>query len=240
MGNRCVITDPERSIGIYLHWNGGIGSVEAFLTYCSLKGCRGFGQESSYAAARLCQVVGNFFGGTLSLGVSAYTTDEGMDPGDNGIFVVEGWKIIKHLRCIEVTDTQGNVTYEMQESDVASEKREYNLDEMLKAIDEKQPEGDRLGDLLDAETIKRADLRIGDIYYTKSIEEKPEKAICCGFGRGVVCGTDITGIPFGISDRWKEILGITDITLEAIAKAAENINCYVREQEVRVVRAKQE
>ena len=32
MGNRCVITDEARAIGIYLHWNGGIGSVEGFLT----------------------------------------------------------------------------------------------------------------------------------------------------------------------------------------------------------------
>jgi hypothetical protein len=45
MGNRAVITttrerEPKNSneIGIYLHWNGGRNSVEAFLTYCKLKG----------------------------------------------------------------------------------------------------------------------------------------------------------------------------------------------------------
>ena len=41
MGNRCVITTREDfdndGIGIYLHWNGGRDSVEAFLKYCELK-----------------------------------------------------------------------------------------------------------------------------------------------------------------------------------------------------------
>ena len=35
--------------------------------------------------ARICQVVGNFFGGTLSVGIGPYTDDASMDPGDNGI-----------------------------------------------------------------------------------------------------------------------------------------------------------
>ena len=46
MGNRAVITtisaEPKDStaIGCYIHWNGGRDSVEAFLTYCKLKGYR--------------------------------------------------------------------------------------------------------------------------------------------------------------------------------------------------------
>ena len=34
MGNRAVIasaTEKEKGIGIYVHWNGGVESVEAFL-----------------------------------------------------------------------------------------------------------------------------------------------------------------------------------------------------------------
>ena len=36
MGNRAVITTkPELTeVGMYLHWNGGRASVEAFLAYC--------------------------------------------------------------------------------------------------------------------------------------------------------------------------------------------------------------
>ena len=31
MGNRAVITTEKKDLGIYLHWNGGRDSVEAFL-----------------------------------------------------------------------------------------------------------------------------------------------------------------------------------------------------------------
>ena len=41
MGNRAVITAStaedvahSKDIGIYLHWNGGIDYIRAFLTYC--------------------------------------------------------------------------------------------------------------------------------------------------------------------------------------------------------------
>ena len=75
MGNRAVITtskslDVARStdIGVYLHWNGGRDSVEAFLKYCKLKGYRS-PETDCYGWARFCQVIGNFFGGGLSLGI---------------------------------------------------------------------------------------------------------------------------------------------------------------------------
>ena len=63
MGNRAVITaslsnDPQTSndIGIYLHWNGGRDSVEAFLEYCKRRGFRPPDQDN-YGWARLCQVI---------------------------------------------------------------------------------------------------------------------------------------------------------------------------------------
>ena len=34
MGNRAVITTPDKKIGVYLHWNGGRDSVEGFLQTC--------------------------------------------------------------------------------------------------------------------------------------------------------------------------------------------------------------
>lgn len=43
MGNRAVITTvgaTDNDIGVYLHWKGGVESVEAFLTYCDMKGFR--------------------------------------------------------------------------------------------------------------------------------------------------------------------------------------------------------
>ena len=40
MGNRAVITTPERKVGLYVHWNGGRDTIEPLLRYCELKGCR--------------------------------------------------------------------------------------------------------------------------------------------------------------------------------------------------------
>ena len=47
MGNRAVITKDRDlyGIGVYLHWNGGRDSVEAFLAYCDLKRYRGNDSE---------------------------------------------------------------------------------------------------------------------------------------------------------------------------------------------------
>ena len=76
MGNRAVITTKERKIGLYLHWNGGRDTVEPLLKYCELQGYRPPSQDC-YGWARMCQVMGNFFGGSLSLGIGAYTTADG-------------------------------------------------------------------------------------------------------------------------------------------------------------------
>ena len=66
MGNRAVITTRENfennGIGVYLHWNGGMDSVRAFLKYCELRNFRS-PSEDSYGWARLAQVISNFMGG---------------------------------------------------------------------------------------------------------------------------------------------------------------------------------
>ena len=96
MGNRAVITTKERKIGVYVHWNGGRDTIQPLLKYCELKGYRPPSSDS-YGWARLCQVLGNFFGGTNSVGIGTYTTDREMDPGDNGIYVIDGWEIVERL-----------------------------------------------------------------------------------------------------------------------------------------------
>jgi hypothetical protein len=71
MGNRAVITMDKKptqsSVGIYLHWNGGPESVLAFAEAAKHFGIR-FGDDS-YAVARLSQIIGNYFGGTVSIGI---------------------------------------------------------------------------------------------------------------------------------------------------------------------------
>ena len=122
MGNRAVITTPEMSCGVYLHWNGGRDSVEGFLAYCRLVGHRSPTEDPTYALARLTQVVGNFFGGSTSVGVGAYDRLD-CDNGDNGVYVAgEDWRIVRRLFF------RGR------------EQREYSLWEMLRSVDEAQTE----------------------------------------------------------------------------------------------------
>ena len=120
MGNRAVITDKDKRIGVYLHWNGGRDSVQAFLKYCELRGFR----PDDYGWARLCQVIGNFFGGGLSIGIDTYDRLD-TDNGDNGVYVVENWQIIDRLYS-------------------HGEQMNYDLDEMLVEIDQRQPESEQI------------------------------------------------------------------------------------------------
>ena len=124
MGNRAVITTKENfennGIGIYLHWNGGRDSVDAFLKYCELKGYAS-PDKDNYGWARLAQVIGNFFGGGLSLGVDTVDNLD-CDNGDNGVYFVENWAVAG------------------REFNRYGEQAEYPLGDMLLAIDEKQPE----------------------------------------------------------------------------------------------------
>ena len=92
MGNRAVITTEAKDLGVYLHWNGGRASVEAFLLYCKLKGYR-CPENDCYGWARLCQVIGNFFGGEYSVGIDKYDRLD-TDNGDNGTYIIKDWQII--------------------------------------------------------------------------------------------------------------------------------------------------
>ena len=125
MGNRAVITTKEKRIGVYLHWNGGRDSVEAFLTYCKLKDYR-CPESDCYGWARLCQVISNFFGGSTSIGIDEYNRLD-RDNYDNGVYIIENWEIVGR-----------EFLHGMREQD------SYNLFEMLKSIDKAQPEEEQI------------------------------------------------------------------------------------------------
>lgn len=98
MGNRAVITTRKdlKDIGVYLHWNGGRDSVEAFLAYCKLSGFRP-PEQDNYAWASLVTVISNFFGGTgYSIGVDVAEKLD-YDNYDNGTYIIKGWEIIDRL-----------------------------------------------------------------------------------------------------------------------------------------------
>ena len=119
MGNRAVITTEAKEIGVYLHWNGGRDSVEGFLAVCKKLGHRP-PESDSYGFARLCQVIGNFFGGTTSIGIDGYKNLD-TDNGDNGVYIIKDWEIVG------------------REHFIGTEQKGYNLDEMIKDIETAQP-----------------------------------------------------------------------------------------------------
>lgn len=130
MGNRAVISTEDKQIGVYLHWNGGRDSVEAFLAYCKLKGYRP-PEQDSYGWARLCQVIGNFFGGTNSLGIDKFEKLD-YDNWDNGTYIIKNWEIVDRQYIHSDDD------YEFEEQ------QEYDLREMLLDINDHQPTHDQL------------------------------------------------------------------------------------------------
>lgn len=97
MGNRAVISDKRKQIGIYLHWNGGPESICAFLTYAKLKEVRSVDGDPAYFYSRLSQIICNFFGGTTSCGVDVYEHLD-TDNWDNGTYLVdENFNVEKRL-----------------------------------------------------------------------------------------------------------------------------------------------
>ena len=153
MGNRCIIKGDNSNIGVYLHWNGGRNSVEAFLKYCKEKDCRGFNNEG-YGIARFCQVVGNWFGGTLSIGVQVINDkdlEEIASHLDNGIYIInDNWEEIKHIgkACVE----------------------NYDEKDLIESIDKAQPVTEQMKEYLFAEEVDAEDLKIGDKVYCKDFE----------------------------------------------------------------------
>ena len=90
MGNRAVITFDSvdsNAIAVYVHWNGGRDSIEAFLKATRILMGGRIGDEL-YARARFIQVVGLNFPGALSFGVGTYKSIENWD-ADNGIYIVD-------------------------------------------------------------------------------------------------------------------------------------------------------
>ena len=204
MGNRAIIKAPNGHIGVYLHWNGGRDSVSAFLQYCKLKGYRP-PETDGYGWARLAQVIGNFFGGTLSVGIVELTGVGDGEGCDNGTYVVKDWEIIAR------EDFHG------------LEQAHYKLDEMLVAIDEAQPEAERLGDYLRSREMASDRLKVGDVVYVPEIDGKPQKVKVVGFGANrIVNGTNVAGKP--IVNRFVDVDGSFET----------NINNYILDATVRI------
>lgn len=95
MGNRAVITfdTGEKSPCIYLHWNGGRASVEAFLQAAQYLGAVHPGNDAQRRLAVLdwmaTTVAQHFFG--CDVGMTVYREEYGRtdrDNWDNGVYVI--------------------------------------------------------------------------------------------------------------------------------------------------------
>lgn len=181
MGNRGVIRTEKRDLGVYLHWNGGRDSVEAFLKYCELQGFRS-PERDSYGFARLCQIIGNFFGGSCSLDIFSFSNTN-YSLLDNGTYIIKDWEIIDREYPYE-----GYI-----------EQNDFDLWEMLEAIDEKQPEHMQLGPLFfKATETPRDEIKVGDKVAIRILDHgkfAPHEVIGYGADR-LVNGQNVKGIPY--------------------------------------------
>ena len=186
MGNSAIIKFENRNLGVYLHWNGGYDSVLAFTKYCKLKEYR----TDDYGIARLIQVIGNFFGGALSLGAcsmkkrmnSELVEKYGLD---NGVYELDNnWEIVKHWN-------PDLVTKEYHEG--------YDLIEFLCLIDGSMPLKEQLGkDFITAEEVPTSELKVGDKVYIKRYEEgNPEIHTVVGIaGEDEWCNGNVSNLPY--------------------------------------------
>ena len=77
MGNRCVITNKEKTRAIYQHWNGGRDSIESLLKVAKLLG-GGFD--------KLCEISSKVFDGEEINYEEA--DNDNLDCLDNGVYII--------------------------------------------------------------------------------------------------------------------------------------------------------
>ena len=169
-----IVFEDNKDLGLYLHWNGGLDSIEAFFQYCKLtKKTGGF----QYGLLSLYQVIRNWSIGLGDIIMNPFNYDT-----DNGIYIVDKkWNIIDRKKFNGI------------------EQNEYNLEEFLKELDESQPAEYQLGEeYFKGEFIKREDIKIGDeVFITSNIDYKTKRYKVIGIGIDrVLNGRNIKGIPY--------------------------------------------
>lgn len=208
MGNRAVITSKKNfesnGVGVYLHWNGGYDSVSAFLKYCELKGyCSP--TSDNYGWARLCQVIGNFFGGSCSIGIDVVNNLD-CDNWDNGVYIIDGWKIVDRKYF------DGN------------EQTNHELEKMLMEIDKCMPVKEQIGKYLEAKEIPVNEVKVGDTVLILDYNGNITEHKVMGFGtKDWLNGRNVNGVPY------VDLYGDNERGYDW------NSNNYIRTETVRVV-----
>lgn len=104
-----------------------------------------------------------------------------MDPGDNGVYAIDGWRISEHLR-IEYDEDWNAVG--MRAFEPAEEHDWHKFDDMLRSFDASMPEELRLGEFLNSVDVPASELEVGDeVWMFDSIRGKWEVFPVVGFGQ---------------------------------------------------------
>ena len=168
-----------------------LGSLLMGLLYCLLTVTLRANQNVTGLALTTFGVgIGNFFGGSLSVGIDRYRNLG--DQGDNGVYVIDGWEIVD--RYTTDYDKDWNAIG-LRHIDLSAEQSGYDFNEMLHAFDEAMPENLRLGDFLDADEVPVSDVRLGDKVWMSAYESGPELFEVVGFGADDA-PRGLKGIPF--------------------------------------------
>lgn len=104
MGNRATITTApfdRANAAIYVHWNGGRASIEAFCKAAKELGYRSPESDPAYAMARLTGLICTYFGVDQEYSIGLGTVDQLIEAGDdNGCWVLGGdWEIVERRNC---------------------------------------------------------------------------------------------------------------------------------------------
>lgn len=126
MGDRAVISNKSKKMGVYLHWYGYREFVESVLAYCDVKKYRSPDVDDEYGWARLCQVAGNTIGGNLSVGVGIFNRMDA-DNWNNGTYIIKDWDIVDRLFTHSKDEKMKDIMFEN-----------------LKYINNKQPKDEQL------------------------------------------------------------------------------------------------
>ncbi|MEW6889253.1 hypothetical protein [Trueperella pyogenes] len=144
MGNRATLVFKNTPFIIQLQWNGGRDSIEGFLTYARLKKLYPGVLHSSETKwtdiapfTRFTTILTNFFGNSgLHVYPLYYPPTVPTDPkflneicdGDNGTYLIENWQIVGRYGIPEGFQEQNH----------------HPLADFLRAVNNAQPEEDRL------------------------------------------------------------------------------------------------
>ena len=155
--------------------------------------------------------ISNFFGGAASIGIGTLWHLD-CDNYDNGVYILRDWDIVNRAYFS------------------GHEQNEYDLEEMLIAIDEAQPTKEQLGkSFIMSEDVPRAMLKLGDkVYVPRYGASDYEIHEIIGFGdKESVNGADIEGIPY---------VDMFNMGSEDEPNYELNINNYLRASEYRVMK----